>query len=95
MKTADLLNNLIKIKDDLNSHGVVSGWLEKREILVIALNSYLLQLKYQKLKLEQNAYIKFMETGTSLSDEDRKNLKEASAVNRQVGKRLREIKKGK
>ena len=92
MEPTELLENFIKVLDDLNQHGISEKFLAHRKLLVTLLDSYLLQLKYENLRSdfgEPNS------VDVVMSDGDRKKLKEATTVNRQIGKRLREIKEGK
>ncbi len=92
MNTKLLLENLIQLQNELVEQRLSVNWTLERRILVTTLTTYLLQLKYESARSKHGLHIEFMET-TELSEKDRDNIKEASAVNKQIGKHLRSLKK--
>ncbi len=84
MSTKFLLANLIQMQSELVERPRSVSWTARRKILVTMLKTCLLQLKMAKHGLHE-----------PLSEEDRDNIKEASAVNKQIGKQLSDLKKRK
>ena len=92
MEPSELLENFIRLLDDLNEHGVSEKLLVLRKLLVATLDSYLVQLKYEALRSDSG---ELTTANIAIRDDDLKKLKEVTTVNRQIGKRLREINEGK
>jgi hypothetical protein len=96
MSTKKLLKGVEKIQDELARHGpnerVEAAIAHLRGIVKI----YKAQLAYEKTKAEYSGVrVKLFKPFTAVSGKDRKNLNEAVVVNRQIGRRLREIKMAK
>lgn len=61
--------------------------------MVEVLRSYRAEIEYEKLKAKHGIRIDFYEGGAPLTKRDRENIEAATAVNRQIGKQLGELKR--
>ncbi len=95
MNTKKLLNGFVRLRDELTKHGPNETWKVVRSLMVVVLRSYRAQIEYEKAKAKYDVRIEFFEGGTSLTEKDRKNIKEATAINTQIGKVLSELTKKK
>jgi hypothetical protein len=95
MSTKKLLNGFTKLRDELFEHGQSQLWVVQRTMLVTILKIYRALLKYQKDKIKYDLHVEIFESDRQLTEKDSNNIKEASAVNRQIGKHLSDLKKQK
>lgn len=92
MDTARILAVANELNNDLIEQGVTEVWLVQRKILGVMIKAAQLQLNYEGMNQRGNkVHVAFFEGGTPMTPEDRKILKEAAAINRQIGKQLREL----
>lgn len=95
MTIEKLLDDFVELKDKLNVQGVSEKFLMLRKYSVILLKCYQLKLDYLDQRASFGEHADILEASKAFSAADRKILKKAAAVNRQIGKRLGEIKDGK
>jgi hypothetical protein len=86
MSTKLLLADLIQLQSELVEQRRSVNWTLQRKILVTTLKTYLVQFEYLSARSKHGVHTEF-------SEEDRDNIKEASAVNKQIGKHLSTLKK--
>lgn len=92
MDTANILELANKLRDELLTQGTDEVWVAKRKILGTLINVATLQKNYEGMKLKNSKmHVKFFEGGTPMTPDAIKTLKEAVAINRQIGKELREL----
>lgn len=92
MDTARILAVANELNNDLTEQGVTEVWSVQRKILGVMIKAAQLQLNYEGMNQKGNkVHITFFEGGTTMTPEDRKIIKEAEAVNRQIGKQLRDL----
>ena len=90
--TANILDLAVKLRDDLLAKNADKVWIAKKKMLgtIIKLATY--QLNYEGMKLtNSNMHVKFFEGGTPMTEDAIKTLKDAVAINKQMGKQLREL----
>ncbi len=99
MNTVDLLEFANDLNKELAEQGVSESWLVQRKMFKSLIQIAKLQLLLAKLELEHGE-MKQQSDGASVATlggsipvtlDDRKAVKEAVAINRQIGKRLREL----
>ena len=86
MSTRKLLNNLIKIRDDIIEHGPSERRKVARRLMVTVLRVYRLQIDYEKARAKYDL-------PGDLTKKDLENIEEAAAVNGQIRKHLSDLKK--
>lgn len=92
MNTAKILEVADSLNKDLIEQGVSEVWLVQRKILETMLKGAQLQLNYEGMNQRgSKVHVAFFEGGVPMTLDDRKTLKEATALNKQMGKRLREL----
>ena len=97
MGTTKLVEKFLSLRDELFEQGPSENWVARRRILALALKVLLLQRSYERerMKPKYGLNIVYSKAGIKLREKEGKNLKEATAVNKQIGRRLREIREGK
>ena len=92
MDTGKVVDLAKKLRDELLEQGASEEWVTRRKIFQAILKISTFQLNYEGMKQTNNEmYVKFFEGGTPLTSNDSKTLKEAAAIDKQMGKKLREI----
>ena len=92
MDTANILAIANQLNNDLIEQGASEVWLVQRKILGVMIKAAQLQLNYEGMNQRGNkVHVTFFEGGKPMTQDDHKILKEAAAINRQIGKQLREL----
>lgn len=93
MNTANILEVAIELRDRLKAQGSNEVLFLERQFLKNMIEGASLQMDYDAMKLQHNdLHIDFLEGGTPMTSNEIKTLKEAIAVNKQIGKLLRDNK---
>lgn len=96
MSTRQLLNEFIRLREELTTSDPTERWIVFRRGMTAILNSYRVQLAYIKARAEYaTAHNEVPEKSRLFTKSNLRNLKEAAAVNREIGRRLSELKKSK
>lgn len=91
MDTAKILEIAQTLNNELNEHGVNEVWIMRRKIFKVLLKLAQYQLNHEGMNQRgKKVYVEFFGDGPSMTLEDRKTVKEAIALDKQMGKRLRE-----
>lgn len=93
MKPSKVPKMLVRFQDQLDKGVVRRSFALERQVLGNILKTFRMQAEYESMKRKGHAvHIAFLEAGEPpLSANDLKTLKEASALHRQIAKRLREM----
>lgn len=94
MTTKRLLNNYVRLRDELTAKGPSERLRVMRSLLNVAMRLYRLVQRYQKAKTKYSVYNELLETRSPLTAADARNLTAASAVNREITEILRERRNG-
>ncbi len=88
-----LLENFIRLQSELVEDRRNESWAVVRQLYNLQLDLLLIQVKSERDKSKHRPYIEFMVTTEPFSEEDRNNIKEISAVNKQIGAHLGALRK--
>jgi hypothetical protein len=92
--TIDVVQIFETLEKDLAESGVSEQWDATRELGEMMLLSYGTLFQYEELKARNTEiHIEFLETGESLTEEDRLNLRKVSRIKKRVDKQLKDMKK--
>lgn len=91
MDTSAILDIACRLRDKLLSEEVDERWIIGRKALKAVLILATYQKNYDGMKATGNyGYVEFFDSDTLMTEESIKKLKEAKAIDKQMGKILRE-----
>ena len=89
--TKKLLTLATRLHKELLTSAPSEDWIVSRKGLLTILKLYKLEADYQKLKSSDlDIHIAFLEGDSKVSENDRETLRKVNAINREIGRVLRE-----